>query len=163
MTPDEQIAALRKENDVLRGLLPALKAPCPYCGLTNMAQCTRGFPGCGLADDLLCGEETAAQSLLDRLHALEGQTRRQVPSTESVAYVVDGVSVSISNTAKLRIRLIDRISMECYAKGDYDARGRRYGLRIYVERVPVVIVPPTFLTQAQAREWGDKLVNVVRQ
>lgn len=163
MTPDQQIAALHRENDILRGLLPALKAPCPYCGLTNMAQCERGFPGCGYADDLLCGEDTAVQSLLNRLHALEGQTRQQVPSTESVAYVVDGVQVSVSATAKLRIRLIDRVSMECFASGEYDARGRRFGLRICAERVPVVIVPPTFLTQAQAREWGDKLVNVVRQ
>ena len=101
--------------------------------------------------------------MLNRLHALEGQTRQQVPSTESVAYVVDGVQVSVSATAKLRIRLIDRVSMECFASGEYDARGRRFGLRICAERVPVVIVPPTFLTQAQAREWGDKLVNVVRQ
>ena len=47
------------ENTILRGHLPALGAPCPHCGLSNMALCKYGFPGCPQADDLLCAQDEA--------------------------------------------------------------------------------------------------------
>lgn len=53
MNPDDTILALRRENNILRALLPRLGAPCPYCGLREMSKCKRGFPGCPYADDLL--------------------------------------------------------------------------------------------------------------
>lgn len=161
-TRDEELDALRKENDVLRGLLPALNAPCPYCGLTNMAKCTLGFPGCSYADDLLCGEETVGRSVLERLHALE--RRKPVPpgAGEARVYTVAGIEVRLSYMEQLQIRLNDGITQECYTSGEFDRAGR-YGLRIYARHSLVASIPPTFLTQAQAREWGETFINTVRQ
>jgi len=62
---------LRKENDILRGLLPRLGAPCPYCGLTNMALCASGFPGCSYADDLMVGEDETFRRLLEENRELK--------------------------------------------------------------------------------------------
>lgn len=62
--------ALRTENSVLRGLLArlALKLgePCHYCGLSEIARCPSGFPGCALADDLLLGNEEAFRDWANR-------------------------------------------------------------------------------------------------
>jgi hypothetical protein len=57
MTPEEQseLERLRKENDILRGLIADSNMECIYCGLpkAEMAKCPSGFPGCGRADDML--------------------------------------------------------------------------------------------------------------
>jgi hypothetical protein len=52
---DARIAELEAENGRFRGLLANSDANCLYCGLpaTKMAECARGFPGCGRADDWL--------------------------------------------------------------------------------------------------------------
>jgi len=47
----------RKENNILRLLVAKAGKSCHYCGLTNMAECKSGFPGCALADDLMVGED----------------------------------------------------------------------------------------------------------
>jgi hypothetical protein len=41
------------ENARLRGILAKSTLPCIYCGLTDMALCKSGFPGCGRMDDLV--------------------------------------------------------------------------------------------------------------
>lgn len=48
-----------KENSILRTLIAKVGKSCHYCGLEDISQCMRGFPGCALADDILCGEEEA--------------------------------------------------------------------------------------------------------
>jgi len=67
----EEIEQLRKENDVLRALLPALKAPCVYCGLTDISKCRSGFPGCAQADDMMCGDDAVLSRLLHENRALK--------------------------------------------------------------------------------------------
>jgi hypothetical protein len=58
--------ALKKENSVLRGLVqhnPAWK--CTYGHqIDSMAKCPQGFPGCGCADDLMCGEDEAFKAVV---------------------------------------------------------------------------------------------------
>jgi hypothetical protein len=43
---------LTAENSKLRAILARADVPCIYCGITDMSQCTRGFPGCARMDDL---------------------------------------------------------------------------------------------------------------
>lgn len=54
-------ARIETENTILRGWLAKLayagKIPCHYCGLVDPVRCWSGFPGCGLADDLLAYED----------------------------------------------------------------------------------------------------------
>lgn len=102
------------------------------------------------------------RSVVERLHALEGRAQPAALVGPPADYVIDGIRVTLSGSDKLRIRLIDRLAMECYVNGEYDT-GTKYGLRIYAEHSLVASVPPTFLTQTKAREWGDKLINTVRQ
>ena len=40
-----------------------------YCGLTDKSKCSRGFPGCAWADDLMCGEEEGYRNLISQLTA----------------------------------------------------------------------------------------------
>lgn len=55
MTKDEEIDALQRENNTLRGIIANSDLPCIYCGLSKaeMGKCDRGFPGCGRADDMV--------------------------------------------------------------------------------------------------------------
>ena len=50
-----ELAAAKRENDVLRGKLAMSELPCVYCGLDkgDWEKCPHGFPGCGRADDAL--------------------------------------------------------------------------------------------------------------
>lgn len=61
-----EMATLRRENDVLRGMA-ATKMPCHYCGAETMGQCPSGFPGCALADDLLAGEDGVFREVAEKL------------------------------------------------------------------------------------------------
>lgn len=70
---DELVKRLRAENEILRGLLPRLGAPCPYCGLTEMGKCASGFPGCAYADDLMVSGDEHSRLLLDRVRAYEAR------------------------------------------------------------------------------------------
>lgn len=63
------IASVMAENATLRGLVAKVVMPCHYCGVDNMAKCPSGFPGCALADDLLCGEDDAQRRRADHDHA----------------------------------------------------------------------------------------------
>lgn len=67
----DELTDLRRENSILRGLLPRLGAACPYCGLTDMSKCVLGFPGCGYADDLMVSGDEHAVGLLKRLREAE--------------------------------------------------------------------------------------------
>ncbi len=70
-TKRQELEIVNAENNVLRSLLPALGAPCVYCGLTEIAKCSRGFPGCAQADDILVGEEEGWRETLRRLRSAE--------------------------------------------------------------------------------------------
>ena len=61
---------LRKENDVLRGLVAKLQVACVYCGLDDISRCVKGFPGCDRADDLMCGEDVGFKDAVGRMRAL---------------------------------------------------------------------------------------------
>lgn len=68
---ERELAEAKRENTILRGLLPKMPVKCPYCGLDNMGMCKSGFPGCAWADDLMCGEDEAFRNILkerDELH-----------------------------------------------------------------------------------------------
>ncbi len=60
----DDIERLKSENTCLRGLVAKLVRPCHYCGLDDMAKCRSGFPGCSLADDLMCGDDAMGRRLL---------------------------------------------------------------------------------------------------
>lgn len=60
----DELDRLCKENDVLRGLMPALGAPCVYCGEKDISKCARGFPGCPQADDLMIGQDETGKRLI---------------------------------------------------------------------------------------------------
>ena len=68
--------AAEAENSTLRALLPKLGAPCGYCGLTEIAKCVHGFPGCPQADDLLAGEDEAFRETVARMKAAEAGAQR---------------------------------------------------------------------------------------
>jgi hypothetical protein len=59
---DARIAELKAENDALR-MIAAKVMPCHYCGVSEIARCPHGFPGCSLADDIVIGEMELAQAL----------------------------------------------------------------------------------------------------
>ena len=59
MVNDDLVKRLTAENDTLR-LIAAKIMPCHYCGVDQLAKCPHGFPGCSLADDMLCGGEPMA-------------------------------------------------------------------------------------------------------
>lgn len=67
----DDIERLKRENTVLRGLVAKLVRPCHYCGLDDMSKCARGFPGCALADDLMCGDDEMARGLIAKVKAAE--------------------------------------------------------------------------------------------
>ena len=69
------LAETRKENDILRALLPKLKAPCAHCGLEDISKCTRGFPGCAQADDLMCGDDAWLKGIKERFQRAEAEIR----------------------------------------------------------------------------------------
>lgn len=64
---------LEKENTFLRGLVAKLNIPCVYCGLENMSCCSRGFPGCAKADDILCADDEFMRQLLEENRQLKKQ------------------------------------------------------------------------------------------
>lgn len=66
-----EVARLNDENSILRTLIAKLGKSCHYCGLEDMSQCVRGFPGCTLADDILCGEEEAFKSAVEERNQLK--------------------------------------------------------------------------------------------
>lgn len=155
MSTPEEFERLRKENDILRGLLPKLNAPCVYCGLTNMGLCQFGFPGCSQADDLMCGEDEAFRSVVDRLHVLEGRHKVNQPDAR---FTVEGIVVKLSAAQCLYLRISDKVHVEWYAHGERAV----YGLRIYAGGNVVAQVEPRFESISQAQAWAEKLVNAVR-
>lgn len=70
------VEELEKENAVLRGLLPALNAPCVHCGLTDIGRCARGFPGCAQADDLLVADQVLHGDLLARYRQVSAELEK---------------------------------------------------------------------------------------
>jgi len=70
-TPESDTERLKRENDILRGLVAKLCIPCHYCGVENMAKCPQGFPGCSLADDLMIGEEETTKRILEENRQLK--------------------------------------------------------------------------------------------
>jgi len=71
-----EVEGLRAENTHLRTLVAVQATPCVYCGLTEMAKCTRGFPGCARADDLICGEEEAFKAVVSERNTLRAEVAR---------------------------------------------------------------------------------------
>lgn len=69
---------LKAENDTLRRLLPALNAPCVYCGLTDISKCASGFPGCAQADDLMVGDDEVMKRLLEDNKKLKEQLQQAI-------------------------------------------------------------------------------------
>lgn len=59
-TAEEKIERLTKENGVLRSVAGVLftkhLGSCHYCGVDDFARCPSGFPGCAVADDIICGD-----------------------------------------------------------------------------------------------------------
>ena len=53
------IHELEAENTRLRAMLARSDADCAYCGLSkaDMSKCSKGFPGCGRADDIVLSED----------------------------------------------------------------------------------------------------------
>lgn len=71
-----EIERLRAENTHLRTLVAVQATPCVYCGLTEMAKCASGFPGCARADDLICGEDEAFKAVVAERNTLRAEVAR---------------------------------------------------------------------------------------
>lgn len=71
-----EIEHLRAENTSLRTLIAVQPTPCVYCGLTEMAKCASGFPGCARADDLICGEDEAFKAVVSERNSLRAEVAR---------------------------------------------------------------------------------------
>ena len=86
----EELEAARKENTILRGLVQCNSEwKCTYGHqvdgkpLVSMSQCPSGFPGCGCADDLICGQEESFRALVEELEA----ARAELASLERILTV----------------------------------------------------------------------------
>lgn len=66
---ERELEESQAENTILRGIVAKVEPKCVHCGLTDKSQCSRGFPGCAWADDLLCGEEEESRYLISKLTA----------------------------------------------------------------------------------------------
>lgn len=62
-----ELDATRRENMLIKGVMPMLNAPCIYCEEANMAKCPQGFPGCSQADDLLVAQDVVGLAIIDEL------------------------------------------------------------------------------------------------
>lgn len=63
---------LEAENTVLRKIAARLM-PCHYCGVEQIAECPRGWPGCALADDVDAADQLTAatiQALVNKMGAV---------------------------------------------------------------------------------------------
>lgn len=67
---------LRAENSTLRTLVAVQPTPCVYCGLTEMAKCASGFPGCARADDMICGEDETFKAVVDERNKLRAEAEQ---------------------------------------------------------------------------------------
>lgn len=76
-----------RENDILRGMVARSVQPgqpCHYCGVDSVAKCPRGFPGCGLADDIMCGDDAYVHSLLQRVRE-QGAKIEELTKSDAVS------------------------------------------------------------------------------
>lgn len=71
-----EVAKLKAENSTLRTLVAVQQSPCIYCGLTEMAKCASGFPGCARADDLICGEDEAFKAVVGERNNLRAEVKQ---------------------------------------------------------------------------------------
>ena len=64
-----ELAAERRQNELLRASLANSELPCVYCSLPKekWAECKNGFPGCGRADDAMGCPELGASLERDAL------------------------------------------------------------------------------------------------
>ncbi len=79
MDNDNELERLRAENAFLRGIASKVM-PCHYCGAKTISECPHGFPGCALADDIFCAEESASmelRKLREKIKALLAQSVEQ--------------------------------------------------------------------------------------
>lgn len=122
MTTEE----LQRENTLLRGMVAKLVRPCHYCGLDDMSKCKRGFPGCALADDILCGEDEAFKRVVEERNKLKAELREiRKPQLLEVWRPKSGGEKFVIIGPKVRQRVIDEIEdfeFVCnlpHADGDY--------------------------------------------
>lgn len=76
---ENDIHKLRQENDILRGIAANIM-PCHYCGVDNIAKCPRGFPGCGLVDDMMAAEDCMSGEIMDLRSQLEELKKKSMPT-----------------------------------------------------------------------------------
>ena len=84
---------LTRENDTLRAIA-AKVMPCMYCGVDSIAKCPRGFPGCGLADDISCYQDTLATALIaerKRVEVLERALVRDSLYVDALTAILEKV------------------------------------------------------------------------
>jgi len=89
-------AELMKENDILRALVSKLNIPCVHCGIPDISKCSRGFPGCVQADDIMVGESEYGFALLDRLRKAESRVT-QLESLLISSWSVGTVTLHVSH------------------------------------------------------------------
>lgn len=77
ITAARELDSTHKENDILRGIAATIM-PCHYCGVNEIAKCPRGFPGCGLADDLFCAEEALVHEYRKELESVKAELKKVI-------------------------------------------------------------------------------------
>lgn len=110
----DQVAELRKDNDQLRNFIAKSPLPCPYCRLAaeDMSRCASGFPGCGRADDLLCGEGPPPAP-----RTLESWTERYYPVAAKDCPEEDALAHSIQKWEGLREEVLQEYGLHRDAGG----------------------------------------------
>jgi hypothetical protein len=102
-----ELDRLRKENEIMRGLIADSNMECIYCGLpkAEMAKCPSGFPGCGRGDDILL--TVSVREILERNRMLS-----------DIALSAVALKLNIEHGGKPYLHALKR---------DLDAFSRRFG------------------------------------
>jgi hypothetical protein len=107
-----EVIRLRAENDTLR-LIATKIMPCHYCGVDELGKCPHGFPGCSLADDMMCGGEPMAFEI-QRLRAERDALRELLDAvrTSGISYTNKGryheVQISLALWAAIDAAMKDK-------------------------------------------------------
>lgn len=102
---------LKAENDTLRRLMPALNAPCVYCGLIDISKCKSGFPGCAQADDLMVGDNEVMKRLLEDNRKLKAELEQaRAANWEFRNHIAELVSHSPARSDPVENSIVERLN-----------------------------------------------------
>lgn len=115
-----EVEKLRAENTTLRTLVAIQPTACIYCGLTEMAKCASGFPGCARADDLMCGEDEAFKAVVAERNKLRAACAAK---DEAIGTLRDHITVGMYRAVPHLAEVAASALSDDAGKGWIDATG----------------------------------------